>query len=246
MLMRAMLARLALHDGEVERHAVALLRRHGRLHARGVLAARDVLALELLLRALQRRAVEDARLGDADLPQRLLDRLGVEFLVADERQRADGRALLHGDDEHVALRLDAHVAEESGRVQRLDGLRHLLVVDALADLDRQVGEDRSGFGALHPFDADVAHGERIECPRRHATAAKRTTRRTVRARPGAAVAEERACRRCGAANGAGQNRRETSLNSARAMRTASMAMPMRWPTSKARSETGLPLKISAK
>ena len=167
MLMRAMLARLALHDGEVERHAVALLRRHGGLHARGVLAAGDVLALELLLRAIQRRAVEDARLGDADLPQRLLDRLGVEFLVADERQRADGRALLHGDDEHVALRLDAHVAEESCRVQRLDGLRHLLVVDALADLDRQIGEDRSGFGALHAFHADVAHGERIEGPRRH-------------------------------------------------------------------------------
>ena len=43
-----------------------------------------------------------------------------------------------------------------------------------------------------------------------------------------------------------QNRRERSLKSASAINTASMAMPMRWPTSKARSETGLPLMISAK
>ena len=129
-------------------------------------AARDVLALQLLLGAVERRAVEDARLGDADVLQRLLDRVGVEFLVADERERADRRPLLHDDDQHVALRLEAHVAEEAGRVQRLDRLRDLLVVDALADLDRQVAEDRAGLGALHAFDADVADDERLERPRR--------------------------------------------------------------------------------
>ena len=96
--------------------------------------------------------------------QRLLDRVGVEFLVADERDRADRRPLLHGDDQHVALRLEAHVAEEACRVQRLDRLRRLLVVDALADLDRQVAEDRAGLGALHALDADVLHDERIERP----------------------------------------------------------------------------------
>ena len=61
-----------------------------------------------------------------------------------------------GDDQDVALRLDAHVAEEACRVQRLDGLRDLLVVDALADLDRQVREDGARLGALHALDADVA------------------------------------------------------------------------------------------
>jgi hypothetical protein len=32
----------------------------------------------------------------------------------------------------------------------------------LADLYRKVAEDRPGLGALQPFDADVADGERIE------------------------------------------------------------------------------------
>ena len=63
-------------------------------------------------------------------------------------------------------------------------------------------------------------------------------------------ARRRSVRRTGvrisAATAAGQNRRETSLNRAKAISTASMAMPMRWPTSNARSDTGLPLKISAK
>ena len=79
-------------------------------------------------------------------------------------ERADRRPLLHDDDQHVALRLEAHVAEEAGGVERLDRLRDLFVVDALADLDRQVAEDRARFGALHAFDADVAHGEGIERP----------------------------------------------------------------------------------
>ena len=38
----------------------------------------------------------------------------------------------------------------------------LLVGHAVADLDRQVAEDRAGLGALHALDADVADDERIE------------------------------------------------------------------------------------
>ena len=43
-----------------------------------------------------------------------------------------------------------------------------------------------------------------------------------------------------------QNSRETSLNSANVINRARIAMPMRWPTSNARSDMGAPLMNSAK
>ena len=79
---------------------------------------------------------------------------------------------------------EAHVAEEAGGVQRLDRLRGLLVVDALADLDRQVAEDRARFGALHAFDADVPDDERLEGRERRTrrrAAPRRATRQRERA-----------------------------------------------------------------
>ena len=61
------------------------------------------------------------------------------------------------------MRLEAHIAKEAGRVERLHRLRNFLVVDALADLDRQIAEDGAGLGALYAFDADVADDERLRC-----------------------------------------------------------------------------------
>src|SRR6266545_700526 len=182
----------AFVDVEVDRDAVALLRRDRRRHLRRVLAARDVLALHLLLGALERGAVEDARLGEADVLQRLLQRVGVELLVAGDIDAADRRALLHDDDEHVTLALEPHVAEEAGREQRLHRLRRLLVVDALADFHRQVAEHRARLGALHAFDADVAHDERLE--RERGAARDRDERADQRGQPGEA---RRECRTTG-------------------------------------------------
>ena len=154
------------------------------------MAARDVLALQFLLGAIERRAVEDARLGDADVLQRLLQRVVVEFLVADEcrSELIVGRSCTMTTSTSPCG-LEAHVAEEAGRVQRLDRGGGLLVVDALADLDRQVAEDGAGLGALHAFDADVLDDERLERQRARARTAPRTmpeapsvsSRRDVRA-----------------------------------------------------------------
>ena len=38
------------------------------------------------------------------------------------------------------------------------------VIDGVADLDRQIGKDRAGLGALDAFDADVLHDERRDRP----------------------------------------------------------------------------------
>ncbi len=132
-------------------------------HLRRVVPAGNVLSLDLLLGAVERRAVEDARLGEADLLQRLLQRFGVEFLVADDVDLADRRALLDDDDEDaVVFHLEPHVAKETGREQRLHRLRRLLVVETLADLDGQVREHRARLGALDALDADVLDDERLD------------------------------------------------------------------------------------
>ena len=44
-------------------------------------------------------------------------------------------------------------------VERTNGRGTASAIEAVADADRQVGEDSAGFGALNTFDADVANDE---------------------------------------------------------------------------------------
>ncbi len=63
---------VAFVDRESDADAVALQRRDGRRHLDGVVSLREVLALEFLLGPLEQGAVENARLGQTDFAQRLL------------------------------------------------------------------------------------------------------------------------------------------------------------------------------
>ncbi|TLD44349.1 MAG: hypothetical protein FAZ92_03390 [Accumulibacter sp.] len=154
--------RLTLVDGEVDRHPVALEWCDGRRDRHRVPAARQILPLQLLLGLLQRCPVEGPRDGDAHFLQSLDQLVLVELLQADKIDLRDRRALLDDDDHHPAIHLDADILEEAGGKQRLDRLRSLLVGHRLADLDRQIAEDRAGLDALNSLDADVAHGERLD------------------------------------------------------------------------------------
>ena len=129
---------LALLDVEAQRHAVALERRDRGLHHRAVVAAAGVLALQLLFGAVEQRLVVDLRLRDARLLQAVLEVVLGEFLGAVDVDLRDRGALLHEDDEDVAVGLEAHVLVEAGRIERLDRRGGLLVVEGVAHLDRQV------------------------------------------------------------------------------------------------------------
>ena len=157
---------VALFHREVDADPVALERGHGGGDGGGVLAARQVLALELLFRALEQGTVEDARLGEADLAQAGLEGVLVEFLDADEGDVGDRRAFVDRDDDHVTFGLDAHVAEESGGEQGADRVCCLLLAEGFAHPDRQIVEDGARLGALDAFDADVLHHEGVERERR--------------------------------------------------------------------------------
>ena len=159
---------LALVDAEIDRDAVALERGHGGRHLDAVEAAGQVLALELLLGLVEQRAVENTPLLESDVAQALLDLVLFEFLHSGELDRGDRRALLERHDQHVPLSFQPHVPEETRGEQGADRPRRFLVGHRVADLDGKIIEDGSRLDALDAFDADVAHDERIERPRRPA------------------------------------------------------------------------------
>jgi hypothetical protein len=162
MLMSAILVTAPSSMSKRSADAVALQRRDRGLDHRAVEAAPGVLALQLLLGAVEQRLVVDLGLLDPGLLQAVLQVVLGELLRALDLDGGDRRALLHEDDEHVAVGLEAHVGIEPGGVERLDRGRGLVVVDAVADLDRQVGEDGPGFRALYTLDADVADDEGLD------------------------------------------------------------------------------------
>nr|GEU28237.1 hypothetical protein [Tanacetum cinerariifolium] len=139
--------------------AVAFQRRDGGHELDAVQAARQVLALEFLLGAVNRRLVEDLRFAHADVLERLDQHVLLEFLGARELHLGNGRTFLDQHHQHVAVRFQAHVLEEAGGVQRADGGHALVVVEGLAHAYRQVAEDRTGFRPLYALDADVLDHE---------------------------------------------------------------------------------------
>ena len=62
---------------------------------------------------------KNATFREPGIPQRLLQRILVEFLCARDVNRGDGRSLDDRDDNDIVLNLDAHVAKETGRKQAL-------------------------------------------------------------------------------------------------------------------------------
>ncbi len=88
---------LAFLDRDRHVHPVARQLRHRRGDLDVVFAAVVVLAGELLGDLVQRQPVEGVALAQADVRQALEQVLGLDVLVAGERQFVDRRTLDHGD-----------------------------------------------------------------------------------------------------------------------------------------------------
>jgi hypothetical protein len=145
---------------------VTLEGRHRGLHLGPVQAARQVLALDLLLGAVDQGLVERQALADARVLQRLQQLILVELFQADEVDDLDDRPLLDDHDHHFALDLDAHVLEQAGAEQRAQRRGTLVIVVGVADAKRQRREHGAGIGALQALDADVLEHERLDRPGR--------------------------------------------------------------------------------
>ena len=124
-----------------------------------VLAAAVVLVGEVLRHLIERRAVEGLAGRQADVAQRLLQVFGLDVLVALDLDALERGTLEHRDHQRVAVAAQFHVAEEAGRVQRAHRLALALRDQMIADVDRQVVEDRAFGDALQSLELDVADDE---------------------------------------------------------------------------------------
>jgi len=127
---------------------------------------REVLALEFLFGAVDRRLVVDLGFAHADFAQGLDQHVLLELLGAGEVDGVDRRTFLDQHHQYALFFFEADVLEEAGRVQGLDGGDGFVVVEGLAHAHRQIGEHGAGFGALYAFDPDVLDDERIDGERR--------------------------------------------------------------------------------
>ena len=144
---------------DLDAHLVARHFLDLRVDAHRVLAATEILVGQEAAHFLEHRAVEGLAGREADAAQRLLQVLGLDVLVAGDLEALDRRALVHHDDERLPVAPHFDVAEEAGPEQRPDRLLDAALVEAVADVDRQVVVDRALGDALQALDADVADGE---------------------------------------------------------------------------------------
>ena len=174
---------LALDDVDGDLDLVARHFLDFRIDAHGVFAAREILVGEVLLHLIQRRLVERLARREADVAQRLLQVFGLDVLVALDLEALDRGTLEHGDDERAAVATQFDVTEESGRVHRAQCFRDATRIELIADVDRQIIEDRAFGDALQAFDADVADREAL----RRADCAERQTRAVAPIPPAASA-----------------------------------------------------------
>ena len=153
------LRRPALGHRERDIDAIALLRRDGGDDLGTVEAAGEVLTLELLLGSIGQRLVERQTLTDAEVFQRLDQRVFLELLHADEIDVGDDRALVDDDHGDAVVDVDAHVLEQAGSEQGAQCGSSLLVGVRVANAKRQGREHGAGVAALQPFDTDVFQHE---------------------------------------------------------------------------------------
>src|SRR5690606_17944359 len=146
---------LALLD--LERHADAVIRQildRGR-DPRAVFAARVVLLGQHHRDLVEHGAIERLAAREADVAERLLERLVGNVLVAAERELRDRRTLENGDHERIAVAAQLDVLEEAGAIERADRLTLALRGDRVPDVDRQIGVDRAFRNALRALDAKI-------------------------------------------------------------------------------------------
>ena len=153
-----------LGHGEGDVDAIALQGRDGGDDLRAVEAARQVLALDLLLGAVEQGPVERSAIGQACIPERRAQNVLVELLVATELDAGDRRPLLDDHHQHVAIDLDAHILEQAQAEQGLDRGRAFFVVVGIAHAHRQGCKDGPCLYPLQPFHPDVTHLERVDRP----------------------------------------------------------------------------------
>ena len=155
-------SRVTFVNIEVDRNPITFEGRHRRCDYNPVLAASQVLTLQLLLGFFEQTSIERPGNGEARILQAFEQHVFLELNQADKIDLCDSRPLFHCYHNNIAINFDAHILEESGSKQSLDRLRRLIIVHYIADLDREITKHRSSFCSLYTIDANIHDGKRFE------------------------------------------------------------------------------------
>ena len=151
----------AFADVEVDGDAAARQLSHLRVNLHCILAARLILFGQLLHQLLQHLRVIRLAFGDARSGERFLQIFRFQVAVALELDLGDDRKLFNLHHQHIALAGEAHLREQVGFIQRINRLRAVVHIEAVARRYRQIGENRTGGNALQTFNTDVRNLKRL-------------------------------------------------------------------------------------
>ncbi len=155
------LGHIAFADLDMDGHPVAGQLLHLGVHLGAVATLGHILALQLLNHALENRLAKDLTFGETVVPQRLLELLGLDRLVALESDFRNGGTLLDVDDQNLVLAGDLDIVEIAGAEQGPGQILHALIVDQVAGAVGHGGEHRAGTDPLEALQADVVDDEHI-------------------------------------------------------------------------------------
>src|SRR5690606_9649315 len=124
-----------------------------------ILALGQVLLLELELGALEHCLVEHTARTKPHGSKRLIERFGIEFAHAIERDRGNGGTFFDIDDQDVVVGIDADVAKEPCGIQPMNRIAGLLFGTLLTNLDRQVTEHGPRIYTLDSVYTNILHDE---------------------------------------------------------------------------------------
>ncbi len=151
----------AFADVEINGDAAARQLPHLRVNLHRVLATRLILLSQLLHQLLQHLRVVCLSFGNSGGGKRLLQIFRFQVAVALELDLGDDRKLFNLHHQHIALAGEAHLREQVGLVQRINRLRAVVHIEAVARRYRQIGENRTGGNALQTFNTDVRNLKRL-------------------------------------------------------------------------------------
>ena len=127
-----------------------------------VIAVGVVLTTQLLTDTIEQRALEQLALGEPELAQGLIEFVAADLFIAGDLERGDRRTFLHIDDQRVALAAQRYVLKQAGTVERAHRLPGGLLVELVADLNRQIGQHRAQVETRQAFGANVSDREGAE------------------------------------------------------------------------------------
>ena len=150
---------VAFVDDDGDADAVAVQLGDARVDTDRVTALAEILLDQFLLEAVQHQPVEHFAFGQTDVEQHAAQFFVLDGFVAREGNVGNGRPFPDGDDQDIALPVQADILEEAGAVKLPDRRTGIGRGQRIAGVQGQVIVYGALGNALQAFNANIRYGE---------------------------------------------------------------------------------------